>query len=63
MKPYVVQLHGIEHTVLLNDDDAKKLRATPVVEKAAEPMSGKAAAPLNKSRDVRSAGSRMHPKG
>lgn len=47
MDEYTVSIGGIEHTMLLDPEDAKRLGATPVKAKAAEP---KAAAPANKSR-------------
>lgn len=48
MKEYRVTIGGLEHTVLLSDEDAKQLgdAATPVTTKAAP-------APSNKSRTPR----------
>lgn len=48
MKEYTVQINGVEHTFLLNDEDAKRLGATEV--KAADAPANKARKPANKSR-------------
>ena len=47
MKEYTVVIGGIEHTVLLGADDAKRLGATEV--KAAEQPANKSRAAKNKS--------------
>jgi hypothetical protein len=48
MDEYTVNIGGIDHTMLLDADDAKRLGATPV--KATPAPEAKAAAPANKSR-------------
>lgn len=45
MKEYTVNIGGLEHTMLLSDEDAKRMDAQPVGTKAA-------AAPSNKSRSA-----------
>ncbi len=44
MKEYTVVIGGIEHTMQLSEEDAKRLAASPV---------GKSAAAPNKARDAR----------
>ncbi len=45
MKEYTVVIGGIEHTMQLSEEDAKRLDVSPV--------SKSAAAPANKARDAR----------
>lgn len=49
MKEYRIDIAGLEHTVLLSDEDAKARGLKPVEEKAAP-------APANKARETKNKG-------
>lgn len=46
MKEYTVTIGGVDHTMQLSDEDAKRMDAKPVSTKAAD-------APANKSRSAK----------
>lgn len=48
MKTYTVTINGVEHTMRLSDEDAKRMDAQPVKEKAAPAKSNKARSSKNK---------------
>lgn len=48
MQEYAVEIHGIEHTVLLSDEDAKARGLSPIARKAAPASKDKARTPKNK---------------
>lgn len=49
MKRYTVEINGIEHTMQLDEDDAKRLGAKV----KAEPQKKAAKAPANKARSAK----------
>jgi hypothetical protein len=50
MREYVIQIGGLPHTVQLDDDEAKRLGATPAESKAAPEPKDKARTPKNKAK-------------
>lgn len=48
LKEYVVNIGGIDHTMLLDEDEAKRRGASLVEAKARTPQNKAAAAPENK---------------
>lgn len=48
MREYIVSLGGVDLTVQLSDEDAKRLKARPVTEEKAKVPANKSRAPRNK---------------